>query len=402
MFQFEINEIEHTNFVNFTFLNSVCGYLFFCHELKRITMTSDISKTHPFSKIWQYTLDPEDKIYSFPNVIAISGLVFHLEQVHLTIIEAQEQDAPVPVYSTAAKRIPGCSLQIGLTDIVGLRRKFVIGVLSSVEPQKSLDLYFDSDQLKTLSIGIVGRPHLDANRCEIQLIGTFYFNVPFGPELSQAIKENGFEELNENLKVVRLMKQIKNVDTSSSSDDENENKEEEDKMETDSIEENQNKSSEIQQIGPKSFLNKGVSIFELVKGHGRTAQIGDRVKIVYKGKLDPTKSKTFDKATIVKPFEFTLGSKKVIQGINYGVEGMCVESIRELIIPSHLGFGQMGLGERVPPNATLYYDLTLKEITPKNNWKKIQQKNNKETQEKKYKKQKETTKLLHVRNRVKI
>lgn len=45
------------------------------------------------------------------------------------------------------------------------------------------------------------------------------------------------------------------------------------------------------------------------------------------------------------PQEATLGAKKVIEGLDTGLQGMCVGERRQLLVPPHLAHGESG-GER--------------------------------------------------------
>ncbi len=61
-----------------------------------------------------------------------------------------------------------------------------------------------------------------------------------------------------------------------------------------------------------------------------------------------------------QPFRFTIGAGQVIRGWEEGVQGMRVGSKRRLIVPSDLGYGEMGAGNgAIPPNATLVFDIEL-------------------------------------------
>jgi FKBP-type peptidyl-prolyl cis-trans isomerase len=58
-------------------------------------------------------------------------------------------------------------------------------------------------------------------------------------------------------------------------------------------------------------------------------------------------------------FEFTLGAGQVIKGWDQGVQGMKVGGHRTLIIPSSLGYGARRVGDIIPPNAALVFDVEL-------------------------------------------
>lgn len=87
------------------------------------------------------------------------------------------------------------------------------------------------------------------------------------------------------------------------------------------------------------------------------AERGDTVTVQYVGKLED--ETIFDSA---KSFEFLLGAGDVIKGWDSGVIGMKEGAKRKLVVPSHLGYGKRGCAPDIPPNATLYFDITMKKI----------------------------------------
>ena len=97
---------------------------------------------------------------------------------------------------------------------------------------------------------------------------------------------------------------------------------------------------------------------DLVVGTGATAEAGQDVVVHYVGRLaDGTQ---FDSSRARRdPLDFALGAGDVIKGLDEGLPGMKVGGKRRLVVPPHLGYGEHGSGDAVPPNATLVFDVEL-------------------------------------------
>ncbi|XP_073182322.1 peptidyl-prolyl cis-trans isomerase FKBP10 isoform X2 [Lepidochelys kempii] len=57
-----------------------------------------------------------------------------------------------------------------------------------------------------------------------------------------------------------------------------------------------------------------------------------------------------------------VGVGRLITGMDRGLQGMCVNERRHLIVPPHLGYGSIGVAGMIPPDATLYFDVILLDI----------------------------------------
>jgi FKBP-type peptidyl-prolyl cis-trans isomerase FkpA len=107
----------------------------------------------------------------------------------------------------------------------------------------------------------------------------------------------------------------------------------------------------------------GLKIEDIVVGTGAVAAPGTNVTVDYTGWLsDGTKfDSSYDHNDT---FRFRLGSGQVIPGWDEGVKGMMVGGKRKLTIPPHLAYGSAGAGGVIPPNATLVFEIELRNVQP--------------------------------------
>jgi peptidyl-prolyl cis-trans isomerase A (cyclophilin A) len=99
----------------------------------------------------------------------------------------------------------------------------------------------------------------------------------------------------------------------------------------------------------------------LEKGNGAKAQKGKKVSVHYSGALD--NGQVFDSSyKRNQPIEFALGVGQVIEGWDEGIALLSVGDKARFVIPSHLGYGSRGAGGVIPPNATLVFDVELKNV----------------------------------------
>lgn len=109
----------------------------------------------------------------------------------------------------------------------------------------------------------------------------------------------------------------------------------------------------------------GLRIIDTEVGTGATPKTGQTCVMHYTGWLyeDGKKGTKFDSSVDRgEPFEFPIGTGRVIAGWDEGVATMKVGGKRTLIIPPDLGYGAHGAGGVIPPNATLIFDVELLDV----------------------------------------
>ena len=109
----------------------------------------------------------------------------------------------------------------------------------------------------------------------------------------------------------------------------------------------------------------GLKIIDTKVGTGARLGTGQTCVMHYTGWLyeNGAKGKKFDSSVDRgQPFEFPIGTGRVIKGWDEGVATMKVGGKRTLIIPPALGYGARGAGGVIPPNATLIFDVELLDV----------------------------------------
>ena len=120
--------------------------------------------------------------------------------------------------------------------------------------------------------------------------------------------------------------------------------------------------SEPADAQPVTTTPSGLKIIDIKIGTGHSPRTGQICVMHYTGWLyeNGAKGKKFDSSLDRgKPFEFPIGTHRVIAGWDEGVATMKVGGKRTLIIPPDLAYGSRGAGGVIPPNATLIFDVEL-------------------------------------------
>jgi FKBP-type peptidyl-prolyl cis-trans isomerase FkpA len=114
---------------------------------------------------------------------------------------------------------------------------------------------------------------------------------------------------------------------------------------------------------------KQLMLRELAAGTGEPVPARSAVLVSYTGWLyDPCKpdhkGQMFDTSEGREtPFGFIIGAGRVIKGWDEGVAGMREGGKRELVIPPDKAYGAAGAaGGKIPPNATLVFDVEMVKV----------------------------------------
>ncbi len=113
------------------------------------------------------------------------------------------------------------------------------------------------------------------------------------------------------------------------------------------------------ETGKVTTTASGLKYEVLTEGSGPKPSATDSVTVNYKGTL--TDGTVFDSSyDRGQPATFPLN--RVIKGWTEGVQLMNVGSKYRFTIPPELGYGAAGAGGKIPPNATLVFDVELLKI----------------------------------------
>lgn len=104
-----------------------------------------------------------------------------------------------------------------------------------------------------------------------------------------------------------------------------------------------------------------LEIIDIEVGTGKEAVKGALLITQYEGFLeDGTKfDSSLDRGT---PFQFVIGSGRVIKGWDQGIMGMKVGGKRKLKVPSHLAYGERQVGNIIKPHSNLIFTVELLEV----------------------------------------
>lgn len=108
-----------------------------------------------------------------------------------------------------------------------------------------------------------------------------------------------------------------------------------------------------------------LQIIDETVGTGAEAAAGDSVTVNYVGAL--TNGTVFDASANhgTTGFTFNLGAGQVIKGWDQGILGMKEGGKRKLVIPAALAYGDQAVGNVIPANSTLVFEVELVKVQKK-------------------------------------
>jgi peptidylprolyl isomerase len=117
---------------------------------------------------------------------------------------------------------------------------------------------------------------------------------------------------------------------------------------------------------PGESSMKELAITDTVIGAGKEAVKGALLITQYEGFLsDGTKfDSSYDRG---KPFQFVIGSGRVIKGWDIGIMGMREGGKRTLSVPAHLAYGERQIGDLIKPHSDLLFHVELLEVRTRDN-----------------------------------
>lgn len=116
----------------------------------------------------------------------------------------------------------------------------------------------------------------------------------------------------------------------------------------------------------------GLKWVDLKVGEGTAAKNGDQVTVHYHVWLadkDGGKAKSVQSSRDpnpytgkVAPFDCKVGDPRLVKGWNEGMVGMQPGGLRRLWVPSKLGWGPNAMGEDIPANSDVIFEIELLDV----------------------------------------
>ena len=116
-------------------------------------------------------------------------------------------------------------------------------------------------------------------------------------------------------------------------------------------------------IGETKVTERGVKYETLKEGTGPVLKRGQRASFHYEGRLAADNTVFEESRSKNQPLSSRLGgAPPLIEGWEEALPGMKVGEIRKLTIPPELAYKEAGRPPKIPPNATLIFEIELLNI----------------------------------------
>jgi len=114
-----------------------------------------------------------------------------------------------------------------------------------------------------------------------------------------------------------------------------------------------------------NIFSKEIIVLKDKTGDGFKIINHTKVKVHYKGLFE--NGLEFDNSyKRGQPIVFQIGTNQVIKGWELGLLGMKIGGKRTISIPPELAYGAKGIGDQIPPNSTLIFEIEIVDaILPK-------------------------------------
>ncbi|BDM63475.1 peptidyl-prolyl cis-trans isomerase [Shewanella sp. NFH-SH190041] len=108
-------------------------------------------------------------------------------------------------------------------------------------------------------------------------------------------------------------------------------------------------------------MTQELIIEDLTVGEGKAAVKGALITVNYRGCLtDGTQfDSSYDRG---RALQVVIGTGRVIKGWDQGIMGMQVGGKRKLTVPAHLAYGERQIGDKIPANSDLVFEIELLEV----------------------------------------
>jgi FKBP-type peptidyl-prolyl cis-trans isomerase len=112
--------------------------------------------------------------------------------------------------------------------------------------------------------------------------------------------------------------------------------------------------------GDWTKTDSGLEYIVITEGTGKSPKISDTVTVNYTGKL--LNGKVFDSTLAPGRQPATFPLKGLIKGWQEGLQLMKEGGKYTFRIPGDLGYGEQGIPDMIPPNATLIFEVELLKV----------------------------------------